>query len=151
MKKPILLLLFVFFSSILFAQLTKPTSAVTHKSIENNPIATPNELIIPDGTICFTEKGQPETVALTKTNYICSIKKFTAVSEAEAFASTFSKSDPNISNFSFTKVENDIYYFNFSIMEPKDTKWYLALFQKNNLQFIKYNKQLESIEKLLSK
>lgn len=151
MKKTLPLLIFVFFSSILSAQIAKPSVAVTHKSVESSSIKESNELIIPDGTICFLEKGKAESIVLTKTNYICSIKKFVNTTEAEAFANSFKNSDSNILTVNFTENKGGLYFFNFSVKEPKDTKWYLQLFKNNGLEFIKYNKNINSIEELLSK
>lgn len=150
MKKTLPLLIFVFFSSILFAQLAKPSSAVTHKSIENNPIKESSELVIPDGTICFSEKGKAESITLNKTSYTCSIKKFSNTTEAESFANSFKNSDSNVLAVNYIENKDGLYFFNFSLKEPREVNWYLQLFKNNNLQFVKYNKSIKSIEELLS-
>ena len=151
MKKTLPLLIFVFFYSILSAQIARPSSAVIHKSTVNSSIKESNEPIIPDGTICFLEKGSAESVALSKTSYNCSIKKFANTSEAEAFVISFKNSDSNVLAINYIENKGGLYFFNFSVKEPKDTKWYLQLFNSNGLQFIKYNKDVNSIEELLSK
>lgn len=151
MKKTLPLLIFVFLYSILSAQIAKPSSAVTHKSTVNSAIKESNEPMIPYGTICFLEKGSAESVVLSKTSYNCSIKKFANTSEAEVFSNSFKNSDSNILTVIFTENKDGLYFFNFSVKEPKDTKWYLQLFKNNGLEFIKYNKDVNSIEELLSK
>lgn len=152
MKKRLPLLVFTILSCFINAQsLSKPSTAVIHKATQSNRLEVKNEVVVPLGTICFQEKGSPETVSMTKTNYTCSVKQFTSQSEAESFAIKFKNSDANIADFSFSRIEGDFYFFNFTIKEPKDTKWYLMLFKNNNLQFIKYNKDIKLIDDLLSK
>lgn len=104
----------------------------------------------PKSTICFNEADVAENIVKTRTSFYCSIFSFNSVSEAEAFANAFKSSDSNVMEFSFVGVKNSYYYFNFSIKEPKDIKWYLTLFKRNNLEYIKYNNELQTIDKALA-
>jgi hypothetical protein len=104
----------------------KKSGAVSSKA--SAPLA--NQAIsneIPKATICFNESDVAENIVKTRTSFYCSIFLFSSVSEAESFASTFKYSDSNIIEFAFAGLKNGYYYFNFSIKEPKDIKWYLEL------------------------
>ena len=152
MKKKLNLFILVTFSSFIYAQsLSKPSLSAVHKSYQHNLDVIDNEINIPTGTICFEEIGSAKTVITTKTNYICSIKKFSNQTEAETYSKKFKNSDSNISDFSYIKNENGFFFFNFSISEPKDFVWYLQLFKNNSLQFIKWNNKIKSIDDLISK
>jgi hypothetical protein len=150
MKKTVFLSFLIVTSLFLNAQNgPKKSGAVSSKA--SKPLA--NQAIsneIPKATICFNESDVAENIVKTRTSFYCSIFLFSSVSEAESFASTFKYSDSNIIEFAFAGLKNGYYYFNFSIKEPKDIKWYLELFKKNNLQYIKYNNDLQSLEKALS-
>ena len=154
MKKQILLILLAFTSLTYFAQAPRPNtvqSKVTTPSSTENIVTTNAVNNISKGTIFFNEKGKAESVAATKTSFVCSIFLFENVSEAQTFAVNFKNSDSNISEFSFTGVKNNLYYFNFSLLEPRDTKWYLQLFKKNNLLYVSNNNKTQSIDQALSK
>lgn len=103
------------------------------------------------GTIFFNENGGANKVVSTKTSGICSIYMFESVSEAEAFAYNLKKSDLNILDFYFTGIKDNLYYFSFSLKEPRDIKWYLNLFKNNNLTHISYNNKVQTIDQALSK
>ncbi len=156
MKKHFLLILLSFISISFVAQIpranavqSKITPASTTENTSANAVA--NDVTMKKGTIFFNEKGKAEDVAATKTSGVCSIFLFESVSEAQAFASNFKNSDPNISEFSFTGVKNNLYYFNFALTQPRDTKWYLQLFKNNNLLYISNNNKTQSIDQALSK
>ena len=154
MKKHFLLILLAFISFNYFAQVPRANavqSKVTTPSSTENSATSSAVSNISKGTIFFNEKGKAEAVAATKTSGVCSIFLFESVSEAQTFAANFKNSDSNISEFSFTGVKNNLYYFNFSISEPRDTKWYLQLFKKNNLLYISNNNKTQSIDQALSK
>jgi len=150
MKKTVFLSFLIISSLILNAQ-TGPKKVLTTASKASAPIA--NQAIsneTPKSTICFNENDVAENVVKNRTSFYCSIFLFNSVSEAESFGSSFKYSDSNIAEFTFAGVKNGYYYFNFSIKEPKDVKWYLELFKKNNLQYIKYNNELQSLDKALA-
>ena len=151
MKITLPLLTFVFFFFFFSAQVVRPSSAITHKSSENSPVKASNNQVIPFGTICFSEKGNAELITLNKTNFNFSVKKFSNKTEADSFVSSFKNSDSNILTVDLIDHKDDLYFFNFTVKEPKDTKWYLQLFKNNALEFIKYNKNIRSIDDLLSK
>lgn len=150
MKKTVFLSFLIVSSIILNAQ-NGPKKAGAVSSKASAPIAVqPNTNETPKSTICFNESDAAETIAKSRTSFYCSIFLFNSVSEAESFASAFKYSDSNVIEFAFAGVKNGYYYFNFSVKEPRDVKWYLQLFNKNNLQFIKFNNELQSIEKALA-
>lgn len=101
-------------------------------------------------TICFNEPDVAENIVKTRTSFYCSAFPFSSVSEAESFAASFRNSDSNVTEFTFVGVKNSVYYFNFTTKEPKDIKWYLNLFKRNNFEFIKYNNETQSIDKALA-
>lgn len=152
MKKILPLVIFLLIFSVINAQTeAKRPGAISSKSypstnLENPSTGTP----IPYNTICFEEKENAEIVVMSKTSFNCSIKKFASLADAEAFAVNFKNSDFNIAQCSVTESKNGIFFFNFTVKEPKNTKWYLQLFQKNDLGFIKYNSEVKSINELLS-
>lgn len=153
MKKTIPLFIFSLFFSVINAQTEiKRVGAISAKSSPNtNPENPVQNTIIPYNTICFEEKGSPEVIVVNKTNYNCLIKKFSSNADAEAFLANFKNSDSNISHCAFLENKSGMYSFSFTIKDPKETKWFLQLFQKNGLQFIKYNSEIKSIDELLAK
>lgn len=122
---------------------SKATAPAQAQSIESS---TENS----KSTICFNEPDVAENIVKTRTSFYCSAFPFSSVSEAESFATSFRNSDSNVMEFTFVGVKNSLYYFNFSIKEPKDIKWYLNLFKRNNFEFIKYNSETQSIDKALA-
>jgi hypothetical protein len=153
MKKKLPLFILLSFFSVLNAQTEiKRVGAISSKSYPvNNPENPSTNTIIPYNTICFEEKESAEVVAMSKLNFNCSIKKFASVKEAETFAYTFKNSDQNISQCTLIENKSGLFFFNFSVKEPKSVEWYLQLFQKNNLAFVKNNSDLRSIDELLIK
>ena len=153
MGKKIILPLLLFISANFFAQSSIPrVGAVSSKSYERQ--STSNTKVelkeTPKSTICFNDVDKAKDVVTSKTNFSCAIFLFENVSQAEAFVASFKNSDPNISDCSYTGVKDNFYSFDFSVKEPKDIKWYLQLFKKNNLDFVKYNDKIQSIDKALS-
>ena len=149
MKKHFLLILLAFTSFNYFAQAPRANavqSKVTTPSSTENNVTTSTASNISKGTIFFNEKGKAENVAATKTSFVCSIFLFESVSEAQIYANNFKNSDSNISEFTFTGVKNNLYYFNFSLLEPRDTKWYVQLFKKNNLLYISNNNKTQPLD-----
>lgn len=153
MKKLLPLLLLLTFSSTSFSQTEiKRFGAISGKATERKNIENQtSDVAIPYNTICFEEKDKAENFVLNRTNYNCTIKKFSSIADAELFAINFKNSDTNISNCTFIENKNGMFSFSFSVIEPRDTKWYLQLFQKNSLEFVKYNSNVKSINELLSK
>lgn len=152
MKKTLLLFVSLLFFSLTNAQTSlKRVGATSSKSTKvANAESSNTNVTIPHNTICFEEKENAEALVMNKTNYICSIKKFSTAGDAESFAIIFKKSDSNIANCSYIENKNGFFFFNFSVIKPMTTKWYLQLFQKNDIEFIKYNSEVKSIKELLS-
>lgn len=117
----------------------------------DNGLVNNNEIAYSKGTIFMSGEANAEKAASTRTSGICSIFLFESVSEAQTFAVNFKNSDSNISDFTYTGIKGNLYYFNFSTIEPRDTKWYLQLFKNNGLSLISYNGKIQSIDQALSK
>lgn len=105
------------------------------------------------GTIVFKEKGvDPNSFFGNNQSFTSYIYTFSSAEEAESFAAAFKSSDPNIASCTYANRESGGYYeFSFSVVEKQDVKWYLNLFKKNNLSFIRFDKGPKSIDKILEK
>lgn len=103
------------------------------------------------GTIVFKgAKPDPVNFFNSHLSFTAYIYTFSSAAEAENFASSFKASDPGIAFCSYTNNEAGGYYeFAFSVTDEHDQKWYLQLFKKNSLSFIRLDKGPESIDMLL--
>lgn len=105
------------------------------------------------GTIVFKgASGTPDTFFGDHQSFTSYIYTFASPEEARQFAEKFKNSDPNVASCSYANREAGGYYeFTFSVIEKQNVKWFLNLFKKNNLGFIKFDKGPKSIDKLLEK
>ena len=102
-------------------------------------------------TVFFNDNTGKSNSQTVQPSNLCSIYLFDNVSEAQEFAGNIKASDSNILDFYFTGVKDNVYFFSFSVKEPREAKWYFQLFKNNGLQYVNYNGATDTIDQALAK